>query len=375
MGTEEAIGARWALEHLPAPLLQPGPGEVLWWQWLALPLVVLLAWGLGLVLGRLTRALLARLAARTPGRWDAAIVPRVAGPLTLGWGLLVAALLVGPMGLRPRADAAADRVLRVGLLLALFWSLLRVVDIVAANVAASPWARARPESRSLLPIAGRMAKVLVLAMAVVGLFSELGFPVASLVAGLGIGGLALALAAQKTVENLFGAVSLGLDQPIREGDFVKVEDLIGTVERVGLRSTRIRTLDRTMVSIPNGKLADMRLESFTARDRLRLACDLSLVYGTTAAQVREALGGLERVLRSHPKIWPEAVVVRLKQLGAWSLEIEVMAWFLTSDWGEFQLIRQEILLQFMEVVEAAGTSFAFPTRTVHLISGKPSAAS
>jgi MscS family membrane protein len=162
-----------------------------------------------------------------------------------------------------------------------------------------------------------------------------------------------------------------VDQPIRVGDFVKVDDFVGTVEEIGLRSTRFRTLDRTLVSIPNGRVADMKLESFAARDRLRLACIVGLVYGTTAAQMRAVLSGLEAALRAHPKIWPDAMVVRLKELGAYSLDIEVMAWFRTADWAEFQLIRQEVLLQFMEVVEGAGTAFAFPTRTVHLVSEAP----
>jgi MscS family membrane protein len=167
------------------------------------------------------------------------------------------------------------------------------------------------------------------------------------------------------VENLFGSVALAIDQPFRVGDFVKVEEFVGTVEEVGLRSTRFRTLDRTLISIPNGRVADMRLESFSARDRMRLACTVGLVYGTTAVQMREVLAGLEGVLRAHPLIWPEAVVVRLKEFAPSSLDIEVMAWFETSEWSEFQLIRQEVLLQFVEVVEKAGTSFAFPTRTVH----------
>jgi MscS family membrane protein len=203
-------------------------------------------------------------------------------------------------------------------------------------------------------------------MAVVAVISELGYPVASLIAGLGIGGLALALASQKTVENLFGAFSIGVDQPFREGDFVKVEDFMGTVEAIGLRSTRLRTLDRTLITIPNGKLAEMRIESFAVRDRIRLACTLGLVYGTTANQMRLVVAGLEQTLRQHPKIWPEGITVRLKELTPSSLDIEIMAWFATADYTEFQLIRQEILLQFMEVVEKAETSFAFPTRTVHL---------
>jgi MscS family membrane protein len=206
----------------------------------------------------------------------------------------------------------------------------------------------------------------VLAIAVVAMLAQFGYPVASLVAGLGIGGLAVALAAQKTVENLFGAFSIGVDQPFREGDFVKIEDFVGTVEAIGLRSTRVRTLDRTLVSIPNGKLAELRVETFTARDRIRLFCTLGLVYETTSQQMREVLAGLERILRKHPKIWPEAVIVRFKEFGASSLDIDVMAWFQTQDWNEFQLIRQEVLLDFMGVVEAAGSSFAFPTRTLHI---------
>ncbi|MGH7617378.1 MAG: mechanosensitive ion channel family protein, partial [Gemmatimonadaceae bacterium] len=172
--------------------------------------------------------------------------------------------------------------------------------------------------------------------------------------------------AQKTVENLFGAFSIGVDQPFREGDFVKVDDFVGTVEGIGLRSTRFRTLDRTIITLPNGRLADMRLESFTARDRLRFAAVIGLVYDTSATQMRAVLEGFERVLREHPTIWPDAIVVRFSELAASSLNIEVMAWFRTSDWGEFQRIRQDILLRFMDVVEEAGTSFAFPTTTVHL---------
>jgi MscS family membrane protein len=209
-------------------------------------------------------------------------------------------------------------------------------------------------------------------LATVAIISELGYPVASLIAGLGIGGLALALASQKTVENLFGAFSIGVDQPLREGDFVKVEDfMMGTVEAIGLRSTRVRTLDRTIVTIPNGKLAEMRIESFAVRDRIRLACTLGLVYGTTASQMRLVVAGLEQTLREHPKIFSEGITVRFKELSPSSLDIEIMAWFTTADYAEFQLIRQDLLLAFMEIVEKAGTAFAFPTRTVHLAGKVP----
>jgi MscS family membrane protein len=199
------------------------------------------------------------------------------------------------------------------------------------------------------------------------MLSYLGYPVASLIAGLGIGGLAVALAAQKTIENLFGAFAIGVDQPFRVGDTVKVEDFTATVERIGLRSTRFRTLDRTIVTIPNGKLADSRIESHTARDRTRFFAIIGVVYGTTESQMRAVLTGFARVLKEHPKLFPEGMSVLLRDLGSSSLNIEVSAQFQTDDVAEFQAIRQEILLQFMHVVERAGTSLAFPTQTVHVV--------
>jgi MscS family membrane protein len=129
----------------------------------------------------------------------------------------------------------------------------------------------------------------------------------------------------------------------------------------------VRTADRTLVAIPNGKLAELRIENFAVRDRLRLACTVSLVYQTTAEQMRRVLSALEGVLRAQPKLWPDNVVVRFKELAQSSLDIEVMAWFQTRDWAEFQVIRQDVLLGFMGVVESVGTAFAYPTRTLRVV--------
>jgi MscS family membrane protein len=362
----DALPDRWVREWLPEALLLPGPRELLRWQWIALSVLVVIAAVVGWGLGWVTRRISTGVASRTRTAWDEAVVRGIGGPLTVGWSLLVLYLLAPSLRLYAPAEDFVARTLRAGGAVVFFWALWRSVDVASEVLRHSRGGQASASTRSLVFIGARLAKALVAAMGAVTGLSVLGYPVAGLLAGLGIGGLAMALAAQKTVENLFGSVSLAVDQPFRVGDFVKVEEFVGTVEEVGLRSTRFRTLDRTLISIPNGRVADMRLESFTARDRMRLACTVGLVYGTTAAQMREVLAGLEGVLRAHPKIWPDAVVVRFKELASSSLDIEVMAWFETADWSEFQLIRQEVLLRFMEVVETAGASFAFPTRTVHV---------
>jgi MscS family membrane protein len=255
---------------------------------------------------------------------------------------------------------------KIALLLTFFWGLWRAVDVVRAAITQSKWLNEHLSSSALVPLGARISKVLVVILAVAALLSEFGYPVASIVAGLGIGGLAVALAARSTLENLLGAFSIAADKPFQEGDLVKIDDFIGTVESIGLRSTRFRTYDRSVVSLPNGKLADMRIESLAARDRLRLKCVVGLVYSTTSKQMRQVLDGMEAVLRGHPKIWPDEVTVRFSELADSALNIEVWAWFQVRRRVEFQLIRQEILLGFMEVVEKAGTSFAFPTQTVVL---------
>jgi MscS family membrane protein len=358
---------RWTLELLPPVLLRPGFGDLLWWQWLALPVLGVAAWLVGLALSRFTGMGLNRLAARTTASWDDLLIAKLHGPMTLAWTLVVLYVLVPLLGLVGPAQALIHTSLRVGLFLVFFWSLMRGVDVLGSSLLQSGWAVQYPASRALVPLGGRVVKAGILGMAVVGLLGQMGFSVASLVAGLGIGGLALALAAQKTGENLFAAFSIGIDQPFRVGDYVNVEGMQGHVETIGMRSTRIRTLDRTLVTVPNGKLVEMNIETFAARDRIRFTTKLGLTYGTTAAQVRQILDGFERVLRGHPDIWPDMIVVKFAGFGESSLDVEVMCWFRTADFNDFREDRQEVLLGFMDVVEKAGSSFAFPTRTVHVV--------
>lgn len=341
-------------------------GTYLNWHWLLVPAALLALWSASYLLSRLCQRLLLHLTSRTKSAWDEELVGRLGTPLSCAWMLLPTHAVLLWLKLPSPILSTVHRMWRVGLLFVLFWAISRSMDVLLQAVSDSVWLRSHPALRSFHPVVRRVATVALWGLALVALLSELGYPVASLIAGLGIGGLAIALAAQKTVENLFGAFSIAADQPFVEGDFVKVEDFVGTVESIGLRSTKIRTLDRTLITLPNGRLAEMRLESYAARDRLRLACTLGLVYATTGEQMRTVLLGCEQVLREHPKIWPETVVVRFKELGESSLNIEVMAWFQTADWAEFQLIRQDVLLQFMDVVAQAGSAFAFPSRTLYI---------
>jgi MscS family membrane protein len=337
------------------------------WQWLGLPLVLGLSLVLAALLAHLSRQLLAHVATRTETTTDDEVVARLGAPLRLVWFGLVGEFGLRVLALPEAAQAWAARSFRVLVSVGILWGLARAIDTWATRYVASERAAERPGTRALVKLVGRVTQLAAVAFASLAILSELGVSVTSALAGLGIGGIALALGAQKTLEHLFGAFAIAIDQPIREGDFVKIEDFVGTVEAIGLRSTRVRTLDRTIISVPNGKLADMRLETFAARDRFRLATTIGLTYGTTAAQVRQVRDGLEQVLRQHPQIWPDVVSVRFGAFADYSLNVDVVCWFLVKDFEEFKRVREEVLLSFMEVVEKAGCSFAFPTQTVHLV--------
>jgi MscS family membrane protein len=354
-------------EHLPTALLRRGPGGLALWQWLALPVAAVLSLAAGWLLGWLTRRVLAHFAARTAVRWDDELVARLASPLTLLWALLVADLLRPLVALEGGADELFGRVLRAGFFLALFWGGYRSID-VALRAQAGP---ASPGLGGRLGFFRKVAKVAVVALGMVAVLTELGFQVTGLLAGLGIGGIAVALAAQKTVENLIGSVTIGMDRPFHVGDTINVDGVVGVVEVVGLRSSRLRTPDRTLVTIPNGKLSDMRIESYTARDRWRIAVNLGLRYGTSATQLRRVLAEIEAALRDHPAAGPDAPLVRFAEFKESSLSIEIQAWVKAADLLEFGRIRGELFLRFMEIVEAAGTGFAFPTQTVHVESLPP----
>lgn len=352
---------------IPDTLRELGPAGLAWWQWIGLAVIAAGSLILGWIAAIAIRWTLGRAAARSAATWDDELVHRLDGPLRLVGAIGVARVAQPALLLAEKPRHVVLEILMFGFGLGLVWGALCVIDIVVSHASRARWATARPASRALVLLGGRIVKAVVIAIALIAFLGGLGLPVASLIAGLGIGGIALAFGAQKTVENLFGAFAIGVDQPLREGDLVQLEDhTIGVVEAVGLRSTRIRTYDRTVVSFPNGRVADMRIETYALRDRCRLVTTIGVVYSTTATQMRELLAGFEAALRAHPGVWQDEVIVRFLQFGASSLDIEIIVWFTTRDPSQFRTWRQEVLLELMGVVEKVGTAFAFPTQTLHI---------
>jgi MscS family membrane protein len=219
---------------------------------------------------------------------------------------------------------------------------------------------------ALLRIVFRLVSVIVLAYLGIYAAEAVGIPIAPLVAGLGVGGLAIALAIRPTLENIIGGLTLFADRPVRVGDFCRYGDEIGTVEQIGLRSTRIRTLERTIVTVPNAEFSQMQLDNFAARDMRLLKTTLGLRYETTPDQLRYVLAELRKLLLGHPKVTPAPARVRFVGYGAYSLDVEIFAYLHCQDQDTFLAIQEDIYLRIADIVTEAGTGFAFPSQTTYL---------
>lgn len=350
----------WVRDHLPAAFQGMGPFGVAWWQWLALLLLVPAGATLGVVLVRPVQAALRRVVATTPTEIDDRLVEASRGPIILLVGVLASRILIGWVALAKAPLGHVIDLQQALLVVAFFWALLRLVGVVERTAPASAWVGQYPAMRSLIPLGARIARVLLVVLAVLSIATVFGYPVITILAGLGIGGIALALAAQKTLENLFGSLSIGVDQPFRVGDPVNIEGIEGEVEAIGLRSTRIRTAERTVVSLSNGRLAEMRAENFGERDRFRFRTVVALEIATAPEQIERVRDGIESLLRAHPQTWPEGVQVRLIGMTPASLDLEVVCWVQTRLGPEFKRVREQYLLGILRLVRESGAHFAAP---------------
>ena len=195
---------------------------------------------------------------------------------------------------------------------------------------------------------------------------KIGLPLFSVLAGLGVGGLAVALALRPTMENLIGGAILYLDKPVRVGDFCSYGEHMGTVEASGVRTTQIRALDRTLVSIPNAQFADQEIINWARCDKMLVDTKIGVRYETTPDQMRVVLISLREMLIAHPMVETETVRVRMTEFADFSKNISIRIFILTNDWNEFFAVREDLLLRVDEIVTQSGVGFALPSTTLYL---------
>jgi len=349
--------------RLPAFLVKETLLGIPLWQWLAMLVGIPVAAGVAFILVRLLR-LPFRVWAPEKTASAAAFRVRISNPLWVVLSVIVHGILTHylrlPLLQRHYYQETAGVVLIVGFC----WLLWRIAQWLLRRVRERELITQHLGTGSLILLGERMLKAAIFLLAAFAILRSLGVDMTAALAGLGIGGIAVALAAQKTLENLLGGMSVLADEVIRVGDVCRFGDRTGTVEDISLRSTRIRTPERTQLSIPNGTLATMNIENLSLRDKILFNPKLKLRLETSPDQLRYLLAEVRRLLYQHPKVESEGARARLISFDDSSYTVEIFCYLLTRDGAEFLAIGEDLLLRIMDIVDSSGSGLARPSQTL-----------
>ncbi|MFB6372922.1 MAG: mechanosensitive ion channel family protein [Bradymonadaceae bacterium] len=365
-GAEESSGPLPPWTEVLDSLLNLDVGNIPLWRLLAAVLLIIVGISLRRFLLAKILSPLERLLDKTDTEHDDQLLKAVDRPL--GWIVNLVAIYLALLVL----DLPEPLVRTVSLILQTIgtvmvaWTLNKFVDVVVGVMTDFAQGTESEIDDYLVPVIGRVVRVALFVMVGIVIIQQWGYDVTSLLAGLGIGGLAFALAAKPTLANWFGSIMIFTDRPFTIGDRINIDAGNGVVEEVGLRSTRIRTREDSLITIPNADIASKPIDNLSARRRRRIKTTVGVVYDTTADQIREIVEGIRRELADHDEISDEDRIVRFSNFGGSALKIFVECYARTTGRGDYYRIREEIHFLVADVVEAAGSSFAFPSQSVYM---------
>lgn len=364
------LDVRAMIEVMPSWLRMPVAGARLW-QLTGVFLLVLLALVLQKVIVWMTSVHVRRLGRRNNVRWTLAAVARAGAPMG---GLAMAAvfwvgfpLLDFTVGIN-RVVLFATRVLSMG---SVVWLGYRMADVLSDFMMERAERTETKLDDQLVPLVRKSLKVLMVVIGGLFILQNLHVDIGSLLAGLGLGGLAFALAAKDTVANLFGSVMIFVDRPFQIGDWIRIGDVEGTVEEVGFRSTRIRTFYNSLITFPNARLMDAAVDNLGARQYRRYSTTLSLTYDTPPERMDAFCEALRQLIRELEGMRKDYFMVEFKEYGAHSLDVMLYCFMIAPDWATEMRIRTNLNLEILRIAKRIGVSFAFPTRTIEFASGLP----
>lgn len=362
-------------------LFTPGPWIEREWirglpSWLRLPIHEQAVWqwaGMGLTL--LLGCAIALLAHRSGRRWDRG---RGATGSSARLGQILAILLmllitygavwIIELQIRITGDVlqVVVTLLKIVFIALIAWGSATIFGSIADSIVVSRRLRPKGIDSQLVRLTFRLLNILVVIGLILYLADRLGIPAYSVITGLGVGGLAVALAARETLANFFGSIMIMLDRPFRVGDWVKVGDEEGSVEDIGFRSTRIRTFYNSLVSIPNSEAANEAIDNMGQREFRRVRTVLQVTYDTPVDRLEGFVEGIKEIIRNHSDTRKDYFHVVLNDFGAHSLDVLVYFFLKVPDWGAELVERQQIFLDIIRLAERLDVKFAFPTRTLHV---------
>ncbi|MEW6304487.1 MAG: mechanosensitive ion channel family protein [Verrucomicrobiota bacterium] len=335
------------------------------WQYLASLIYIFLAFYVSKFLDYLTRVWLKRWTAKTKSEFDDHLLELLNGPVKVVSFVIFLHIGLSVFDWPAVVESVLSKALKVVVALSLTYMVMKLVDLAMGY-----WKqRAKAEEdksfdEQLYPIIRKSLKVFVVVVAVLVTSSNLGINITGVIASLSIGGLALGLAAQDTLANLFGAVAVFLDKPFRIGDRIQLDAVDGTVEAIGLRSTRVRNLDGHLITIPNKTMGNATITNVTKRPNIKTVMDIGVTYDTSTEKLKRALAILNEVYGKHPKTFE--VLISFNKFADFALNIQVVHWWNSTDYKEYLAGMQELNLTVKERFDREGIAFAFPTQTLYV---------
>jgi len=246
------------------------------------------------------------------------------------------------------------------------WFVWRLIGAMATYFRARARETESPLDDQLVPFVAKTLRLLLIITGVLMVAQNLGYSVSGLIASLGIGGIAIAMAAKDTLANIFGSIMILVDRPFTVGDWIKTSEFEGIVEEVGFRSTHIRTFGKTRVNVPNSKLANMVIDNIDARPKRRIKMRIGVTYATPTTQMQQPITGIEAILRRHPGVDQDYSLVKFDNFDDSALSIFLYYFSASTVWEEYLQVRQEVNLQIMQLLESLKIEFAFPSRTLYI---------
>jgi MscS family membrane protein len=333
------------------------------WQWIA----ILVFLPIALLGGRLITMLIAFVVNRSrKARDKPPLAPQKffrVDPITLTIATVSHYIFVGYIGTSLLYRLYYRHIVWIVLAFDFYWILSRITRAISSRIGSSLTKRGLLAERSIVSLVRRFTEVFIFLVVVLMVLSNLGVDVSTALAGVGIGGLALGLGAQKTFENMFGGVSILFDKVIQIGDTCRVNNQTGVVEDIGLRSTRLRTGERTLLSIPNGILASTVVENLRFRDKFLCQQTIRLRYDLSPDHVRYVLGKIQDLLIEDPKVEDPSARVRFLRFAEYALEVEIYCYILEPEYSLYLATQEQLLLKIMDAIEKAGAVVALPTQT------------
>lgn len=338
-----------------------------WTHYTIALLITLVAYVLRRVVTTFIFGFFKRLAARTETTLDDKLFPALEGPVKAAIVVVGTFASIKVLKFSATADQTLGYAYTAAFSLVLFWGFLRAFNTVLDHLQGV----AQERQLGVAPFMPWIKKTLFAIVFVFGVLmiaQSLGADVKAALGALGIGGLAFALAAQDTIANLFGSVVVAIDQPFKIGETIRIGGNVGTVEDIGLRSTKLRLIDRSLMVIPNKTVAGEQITNLARFNGRRVEQVIGLTYDTTAQQMEEIVAEFRRLILAEEEVDPTSVICYFRDYNSSSLDIWIVYVVKDPDFHKHMALRQRLNLAFMRAVEARGLSFAFPTQTLHVAS-------